>query len=256
MAITKSMKRYLKRRLIGFLREIGCASDEFLCLNQSVLEVNNLAELKKNFKWDLDPILDIPTINEFKYSEDLNERRLRDAESLGVVACNINPSVCVDIGTSLGHSAALVAMNALKSKVYTVNILPEEIASGDGGILTTVAFPAKQIGSYYRQRGLNNIKQVYANTATWDPDLGVIDLAFIDGSHDTEFVYNDTRKMLKRMKPGSFILWHDFNLELAVKYDWIRSVCLGVENLYRDGYLTGRIFHLRDSWTGLYCVGQ
>jgi hypothetical protein len=82
----------------------------------------------------------------------------------------------------------------------------------------------------------------------------VISLAFIDGSHDTEFVYNDTVKMLKRMKPGAFILWHDFNPELAPKYNWIHSVCLGVEKLFQDGHLHGRVFHLHDSWTGIYKV--
>lgn len=81
-------------------------------------------------------------------------------------------------------------------------------------------------------------------------------MAFIDGSHDTEFVYNDTVKMLKEMKPGSFVLWHDFNLELAIKYHWIRSVCLGVEKLYREGHIKGRIFHLRNSWVGIYKVSS
>jgi predicted O-methyltransferase YrrM len=228
--------------------------DEFPRLNQSVLEVNNLVELKKNFKWDLDPILDVPIFHDFDYSEDLNERRLRDAETMGVIARNMSPRVCVDIGTAIGHSAALLAINAPLSTVYTVNILPEEVESGAGGVLTTGAFTKEQIGSYYKQRGLKNIQQIYANTATWEPDLGIIDLAFIDGSHDTEFVYNDSLKILKDMKPGSFILWHDFNLELAVKYHWIRSVCLGVEKLYREGHIKGRIFHLRDSWVGIYKV--
>jgi predicted O-methyltransferase YrrM len=254
MTICQTIKTYLRHRLSTFLNLNEYKRDDFRCLNQSVLEVNNLAELKKYFKWDSDPILDIPIFHEFDYSEDLNERRLRDAESLGVVAHNISPRVCVDIGTALGHSAALFAVNAPFSTVYTVNILPEEIESGAGGVLTTGAFTKEQIGSYYKQRGLKNIKQIFANTATWEPDLGVIGLAFIDGSHDTDFVYNDSIKMLKRMKPGSFILWHDFNPELVAKYHWINSVCLGVERLLQEGYLNGRIFHVRDSWTGIYRV--
>jgi predicted O-methyltransferase YrrM len=255
MSIRQTFKSF-HHRLIALLTLNGSKFNDFQYLNQSVLEVNNLAELKKIFNWDLDPILDIPIIYEFKYIEDLNERRLRDAEALGTTASNMKPMICVDIGTSQGHSAALIALNAPNSTVYTINILPEEIASGAGGILTTIALPVENIGSYYRQRGLKNIQQVYGNTASWEPNLGMIDLAFVDGSHDTKFVYNDTLKMLKRMKPGSFILWHDFNLELVAKYDWIYSVCLGVEQLYRNGYLKGRIFHLKDSWVGIYRVSE
>lgn len=254
MKIFTHFKKTIKKKLTSFLAEEGYSKDELPVLNRSVLEVNNVMELKKNFNWDLDPIIDIPIFYDFDYSEDLNERRLRDAESLGVVARNISPRICVDIGTAMGHSAALFGINAPLSTVHTVNILPEEIESGAGGVLTTGAFSKLQIGSYYRERELKNIEQIYANTATWEPDLGVIDLAFIDGSHDTEFVYNDTIKMLKDMKPGSFILWHDFNPDLTKKYPWINSVCLGVEKLYNDGYLKGRIFHVRDSWVGIYRV--
>ena len=68
---------------------------------------------------------------------------MRDEKSLGVVARNISPCVCVDIGTAQGYSAALMAVNAPSSTVYTVNILPEEISSGAGGVLTTGAFPQR-----------------------------------------------------------------------------------------------------------------
>lgn len=254
MVFYKSLKKFIGGKIINLIKFNGYSLDEFPFLNQSVLEVNNLVELKKNFQWNLDPIVDIPIFHEFQYSEDLNERRLRDAESMGVVARNISPGVCVDIGTALGHSAALFAINAPSSTVYTVNILPEEIESGAGGVLTTGAFTQEQIGSYYRQCSLKNIKQIFANTATWEPDFGTINLAFIDGSHDTDFVYNDTLKMLKQTAPGSFILWHDFNPDQILKYHWIRSVCLGVEKLLREGHIHGRIYHLRDSWVGIYKV--
>lgn len=143
-------------------------------------------------------------------------------------------------------------INALDVEVYVVNVPPEEMASGEGGELTTIALEREKIGLAYRENKLANITQIYANTAYWEPNIGSIDAVFIDGCHNREFVYNDIHKVLKYMKPGSFILWHDFNLELATKYDWIHSVCLGVEMLYRDGLLNGRIFNIRDSWVGIY----
>jgi len=80
--------------------------------------------------------------------------------------------------------------------------------------------------------------------------MGNIDVAFIDCCHDTEFVYNDTVKVMENMKPGSFILWHDFNLDLVKRYGWIQSVCMGIERLYEKGLLKGPIYHIRDSWIG------
>jgi len=228
--------------------------NEFFYLQSSVIELNNVQELKKVFGWKQEPILDDPSICEFNWVEDVNERKIRDAETLGAVARNINPSVCLDIGTSTGHSAALIAVNAPQARVYTINIPPKEIADGSGGILTTITLEREKIGSYYRDKKLENIQQILANTAKWEPNVGIIDLAYVDGCHDTDFVYNDTLKILKHTKPGSFILWHDFNPELIKKYHWIRSVCMGVEKLLANGHVKGRIFHVKDSWVGVYQI--
>jgi predicted O-methyltransferase YrrM len=236
------MQRLLKR----------VTGEPFFFLEKKVLELNNFVELKKVFRWQQDPILDRPDVAEFDYVEDINERRLRDAESLATVMRNANPRVALEIGTADGMATILMSVNAPQSQIYTVNIPPEEVRAGKGGKLTTVALEKDKIGSAYRARNLTNITQIFANTATWKPDIGPIDVAFIDGCHDTEFVYNDTRKILRHMKPGSFILWHDFNPCLAKKFPWIHSVCR--EKLCRDGLIQGRIFLIRNSWIGIYQV--
>ncbi len=232
------------RRLIGL--------DLFPHLRRSVITVNDVQELKKVFRWQSDPIIDDPYLLEFQYVEDVNQRRLRDLESVTTVVRNLNPDICVDIGTGTGRIAAMMAINAPQAQIHTVNIPPEEFV--EGGVLTTMKLEETQIGTYYRQRGLTNISQIFANTATWEPDIGEIDVAFIDGSHDTSFVINDTLKVLAHMQPGAFILWHDFNLSLVHNYNWIKSVCLGVESLLTDGHIKGRIFHVRDAWVGIYQV--
>ena len=229
-------------------------NDDFPNLQHSVIELNNFQELKKVFGWDEDPILDRPDIYDFDYIEDVNERRIRDAESLATVMRNVKPKVALEIGTSTGKATVLMSVNAPDANIYSINIPPEEIISGEGGELTTIALEREKIGIAYRERKLPNITQIYANTAKWNPDLGAIDVAFIDGSHDAEFVINDTLKILKYMHPGSFIIWHDFNLSLVNNYNWINSVCLGVENLFAKGALKGRVFHIRDSWMGIYRV--
>ncbi len=229
--------------------------DDLDQVRRAVIPLNDTAELRRAFGWSLEPILDDPQIHRWEYLEDANQRRVRDADCLATVVRNARPAVCLDIGTATGRSAALMSVNAPESRVFTVNIPPEEIASGDGGEKVTRAFERNEIGSYYRERGLTNITQILANTARWEPDVGTIDVAFIDGCHDAEFVYNDTKKVLRHMRRGSFVLWHDFHPGLVEPFDWIHDVCRGVDRLLAEGLVQGRILHVRDSWTGIYRVG-
>lgn len=227
------------------------AQRQFVHLDANLLTVRNLAYLKKAMGWTRDPDLADHPVHEFRYLEDLNDRPLRDAEVLGAACCNGDPKLLLEIGTSHGISTALMARNAPGATLYTVNIPPEEIAEGGNNV--TFAPTRDEIGSYYRSRGIE-ARQIFANTAIWEPDFGPIDVAFIDGCHDAAFVYNDTRKVLKKCRPGSIILWHDFNPRLMHVYPWIKEVCSGVERLYTEGYLQGRVLHLEDSWVGLYRV--
>jgi hypothetical protein len=223
---------------------------KFYHLEANVLTVRNLNNLKKAMGWTNDPILEGDHLHHFQYVEDLNDRRLRDAEVLGAACCNGDPKIILEIGTAHGRTTALMAQNAPQSTLYTVNIPPEEIA--EGGKQVTFAPVWEEIGWYYREKNYSNIQQIFANTKDWEPDFGPIDVAFIDGCHDAEFVYNDTRKILKKCRPGSIIMWHDFNPQLAKVYGWVNQVCVGVERLYAEGYLSGHILHLQDSWVGLY----
>lgn len=226
--------------------------DSFAFLDNNTFEVRDIHHLKIAMGWDSEPLLEGEHLYRYEYIEDLNGRRLRDAEVLGAACCNGNPKILLEIGTSLGRTTALMARNAPNGLVYTVNIPPEEIA--DGGVNVTFAPTHEEIGKYYREQGITNVKQILANTKHWQPDFGPIDVAFIDGCHDAQFVYNDTRKILERCHTGSLILWHDFNPGLVRHYTWIQDVCRGIEKLYRDGILKGPIFHLQDSWVGLFQV--
>lgn len=242
-----SFKERIRRRLRTFL-----GVDAFPHLRRRAFALADYRELLRYFRWELDPILDDPEVYAYRSVEDLNGRRFHDAESLATVVRNLQPSACLDIGTARGHSAALMALNAPQATVATVNIPPEEFAQG--GTFTTMKLAREEIGEYYRGRNLTNIRQIYANTATWEPDFGPLDVAYIDGSHDTWFVINDTLKVLPHMKPGGFVLWHDFNPAFIERNAWMRDVCLAVEELYARGTLHGPVFYLRDAWVGIYQV--
>lgn len=218
----------------------------------SVLTVRTLGNLMKAMGWTALPVLEGEHLHAFERLEDLNDRPLRDAEVIGAACCNGAPRILVEIGTAHGKTTALMARNAPLGTVHTVNIPPEEIA--EGGRNVTFAPSRDEIGRYYREKGVTNIRQILANTATWEPDFGPVDVAFIDGSHDSGFVHDDTKKILARCRPGSIILWHDFAPELAPVYPWIGEVLQGVERLLEEGLVRGKILHLQDSWVGLYRV--
>lgn len=225
------------------------ASSSSSHLENNVLEVRNFAMLKKAMGWTNDPDLDFEHLHHFDYLEDLNDRRIRDAEVVGGACCNGRPKTILEIGTGRGLMTAVIARNAPQADVYTVNIPPEEIT--EGGKLVTGAPTRAEIGSFYREMGLTNIHQIYANTANWQPAFGPIDVAFIDGCHDAAFVFDDTVKVIQRCRPGSLLIWHDFAPGLAKPYHWIAAVCQGVSRLYAKQVIRSRILHLQDSWVGL-----
>src|SRR6185369_2442155 len=106
----------IRARARQFLR----VEDEFFYLRRALVELDNVDELKKLFGWSAEPVLDDPSIYQFESIEDINQRRVRDAECIGTIVRNTNPSVCLEIGTAEGRSAALMAINAPQARVYTV----------------------------------------------------------------------------------------------------------------------------------------
>ncbi|MDY6989116.1 MAG: class I SAM-dependent methyltransferase [Thermodesulfobacteriota bacterium] len=241
------MKKF-KDRLVKRARRWLCP-DEFGNIHSHLSTFNTIADFMRYMKWTEQPIILQEHMAERGLITDINDRRRIDAEIISIVCKNANPRNCLEIGTSLGVSTARMAVNAPQATIFTVNIPPEEYE--EGGVFRTHRLEHNEIGRFYRQKKLDNIEQIFANTATWEPHLPPVDIAFIDGSHDTAFVYSDTRKVLKIMQKGGFLLWHDFNPELINRFEWIRSVMMGVELLYRDGILKGDIYHIRDSW---FCI--
>lgn len=192
---------------------------------------------------------DLDIINEV---EDLNNRKLIDAQVLSLIAANARPGKMLDIGTYHGRSATRMAINSPRSTIYTVNIHPNEI--NKGGKLVTGAPSLEEIGSFFRERGIKNIKQIYANTKNWQVPNSInnLSLVYIDGCHDKEFVYNDTKLIIERVRKDGFILWHDFSPLYRDNFPWIDEAMLGVEKLIRDKVIKGYILNVKNSWIGIW----
>jgi hypothetical protein len=191
-------------------------------------------------------------LDEVRFFEDLNARRRLDAEVLSLVAANVPPGKLLDIGTYLGHSATRMAVNSPDSLVYTVNIHPDELLAG--GEFVTGALEVEEIGSFYREKGLSNVRQIFANTKNWQIPAEICDLSlvYVDGCHDTDFVYHDTRLVLERVMNGGFILWHDCSPLYRNNYAWIDSAMRGIEKVLAEGLITPYILNVKHSWIGLW----
>ena len=69
MMLTRIKRRTAKLLGVG---------DQFPLLRRSLIELDNVEELRKVFGWKLEPVLDDPSIYEFDSIEDINQRRVRD----------------------------------------------------------------------------------------------------------------------------------------------------------------------------------
>jgi predicted O-methyltransferase YrrM len=222
----------------------------YLDKNCFILESkSSLASLFKFHKYEKIIEKDLDEVN---YLEDINSRKRNDSEVLSLVAANAPKGCMLDIGTHLGRSASRMSVNSPESTVYTVNVHPDNFE--EAGVLTTERLSVDQIGSFYRENNLANIVQLFANTLDWEIPSYIdnISLAYIDGCHDAQAVYSDTKLIMERIMPGGFILWHDFSPIYRNNFHWIDACMTGIERLYRENIITGPIFNVRHSWIGIW----
>ncbi|MBI1178020.1 glycosyltransferase [bacterium] len=214
--------------------------------------VDSIDELKAHFGLEVDGLLLETDLDTVENDCELFGRKRRDAEVLCTLAANVSGD-CLDLGTSHGRSAYKLATNlSERGVVHTVNILPEQLGSASGQLITHL-LTREQIGLYFRERNIPNVRQIYADTAAWEMPTELKDLAlvFVDAAHDTDLVLGDSRKVFPRIKEGGFIVWHDFCPELRQKWDWIDASMKGVERFLAEHAIEAEIIHLRNSWTGV-----
>jgi predicted O-methyltransferase YrrM len=214
--------------------------------------VDSITELKRFLKFNKDFLIIEEDLDEVRFVEDLNQRRRLDAEVLSLIAANVPVGKMLDIGTFMGRSAARMAANSVKSHIFTVNIHPDDLK--DSGMLITGVPTKEEIGSFYRQKKLANIEQIFANTKFWNPPDEITDLTlvYVDGCHDKEFVYSDTKLIIDRVIPGGFILWHDCSPIYRKHFHWIDEAMQGIERLMEEKTVEGYILNVRNSWIGVW----
>lgn len=136
--------------------------------------------------------------------------------TLALIAKARRPLKLFEIGTFDGRSTHVLAANAPDTaELFTLD-LPADQAGGTrfplgATDLTMVRKPASGErfgGTAYAPR----IRQLFGDSGRFDfsPWRGAMDLVFVDGSHEYDYVRQDSLSALALAAPGAIILWHDF----------------------------------------------
>ena len=145
---------------------------------------------------------------------------LEEACNLAAIAKWTKPRTVLEIGTSDGNTALLLASNLDQGgQVVTVDLPPDfdmakqsSLGFPDGELNLT---PRDQLARQYQGHPVSaRIRQVYGDSATldWNSLGGPFDLAFIDGCHTEEYVRSDSENALRQLAPGGIIVWHDYGM--------------------------------------------
>jgi predicted O-methyltransferase YrrM len=129
----------------------------------------------------------------------------------------------LEIGTFNGNTTLNIANNLPEDgRVVTIDLPVEGDTSYalkiDGEAMRNMT-DRRVVGEQFKGHALEGkITQVFGDSAKLDFTAlgGKFDFAFIDGCHDYAYVKSDTDNVLKVMRPGGIIMWHDYAMMESV----------------------------------------
>lgn len=160
-----------------------------------------------------------------------------------------NPKKIFEIGTFQGYTSLILAMNAPKAHVYTLD-LPKDYGKTKFRLgrfnLSYVGYSGRMAfqGTRYAPR----ITRLYGDSAVFkfSPFKDAIDFVFIDGAHTYQYTKNDTRKVRSMSRDGGMVAWHDYNPDY-----WPGTV------RFLDGLAKKRqLFHIKDTSLVFMLAGE
>lgn len=143
---------------------------------------------------------------------------VEEACHLGAIAKCIKAAKALEIGTSDGNSALILAANVTADgEVVTVD-LPPNFSRGNQHSLVYPDVdlnltPREQLARQYQGHRLSaRIRQIYGDSAylNWNAFGGPFDLVFIDGCHSEAYVRSDSQNAIGQLIRGGVIVWHDY----------------------------------------------
>ena len=159
----------------------------------------------------------------------------------------LKPKHVFEIGTFRGRTTLGLAMNMGGGKIFTLDILtpPNNIGERDRSLM----LPYEEIGAGYLSNNdyASYIVQLYGDSKAFDfaPYYKLMDLVFIDGSHDFWSTLFDLYNAKQMVTETGTIICHDCA-------DWERGVTDAVNVFWQQYDLVG----IRPEGTTLACFGK
>lgn len=158
---------------------------------------------------------------------------LLELACLGYLLQNLHPQLVFEMGTFVGRTTRVLALNSPPDCQLVTLDLPAEQVKHDIGM------------NYRRKSEASRVQQVYGDSRTFDftPWYGQCDFVWVDACHDYEYVVSDTQNALKLCRPGGWIGWHDYRHTA-----WWSGVTRAVRELHRE---YPRVRHIRGTTIAL-----
>lgn len=125
-----------------------------------------------------------------------------------------------EFGTYTGKTTYLLAANSgPTSRVTTITLRESDSqqyqhASGDSSHDRRAALREASEEKFYYTGTPEETKitQLFGDSKQFDESamLNCFDLIFVDGSHAASYVESDSKKALAMIRPGGFVIWHDY----------------------------------------------
>jgi len=160
------------------------------------------------------------------------------------------PRAIFEIGTFDGRTTMNMALNAPEDcKIFTLDIPKEEVSNARFKISARhlLLIDKDVSGERFRNKAVkefpekNKITQLLGDSGKFDfsPYHNSMDFIFIDGSHDYDYVLNDSEIALKLLRDGKgIIVWHDYRVGMEV----VKAI-----ETFRKQHPKLRIYHIKNT---------
>lgn len=172
---------------------------------------------------------------------------------ISAISALLKPQTVFEIGTYLGASALMIAKNIPEeSKVFTLDLPPEKLSDNNIMNPDNVASPY-QVGELLREEDVDSqkVQQLYGDSTRFDysPYKDKIDLIFIDGNHEYDYVKTDSLNAFEMLRPGGCIIWDDYY------WDYGAFWCSGVTQYLNELARERKIFRIAGTRLGVFYDG-
>jgi hypothetical protein len=137
------------------------------------------------------------------------------AMALLTIAVVAAPKVVLEIGTFMGHTTRLLALNLPDATIHSVDLpldyVPEQDAATEKKKDDFHLIARRQVGREYRGTSYETrIRQHFVDTAIWNfKEAAGATLFFIDGSHSYDYAKSDSDRCYELCGGKGVFLWHD-----------------------------------------------